>query len=342
MKLQRLIKSSVRKLKPYEPKLYQVPIKLDANELPFGFNHFLTEVLYVETNRYPDPYGTALKKAASRLWKVPIRNILLGNGSDELIYYIIGAFGGPVMVPSPTFSMYRIISTALGEQTISVKLDSKFDIPVKRFLNVIKEKKPKIIFFSIPNNPTGNSFSLEKVESILKAAPGIVVIDEAYQPFSNRNHLKLLKIFPNLLIMRTLSKVGFAGLRVGFLIGSRDTIDIVNRLRLPFNVNSLSQSIARLALERFDVIEEKIEIIKKERQVVFDAMKELPCIEVFPSEANFILFRTKAPKRVFRELLKRGVLIRDLSDEIAGCLRVTIGTPEENRVFLEALRECLS
>ncbi|RME67949.1 MAG: histidinol-phosphate transaminase [Nitrospirae bacterium] len=336
-----LIRRPVRKLKPYEPKLYDVPVKLDANELPYGFEDLLKEALNVSTNRYPDPYGRALKEAVSKLWKVPRTNILLGNGSDELIYYIVGAFGGPVMYPVPTFSMYGIIATGLGEKTIALKLDKDFDIPIKRFLSAIQKHRPKVIFLSIPNNPTGNVFSSDRVEAILKTTNGVVVIDEAYQAFSSTDYLPFLKKYPNLLIMRTLSKVGFAGLRVGFLIGSKEMIEVVNRLRLPFNVNALSQAIARAALENFSLIKERIETVKRQRQALYSAMKEIKGIEPFPSEANFILFRTKAPKKVFKGLLKRGVLIRDLTEEVPNCLRVTVGSPEENSIFIQALKESL-
>lgn len=341
MDIRSLIRKPVRKLRPYEPKLYDVPVKLDANELPYGFEDFLKEALSVKTNRYPDPYGRALKKAASRLWKVPVSNMLLGNGSDELIYYIIGAFGGPVMYPVPTFSMYGIIAAGLGEKTISLKLDKDFDIPLRRFLSAIHKHHPKVIFLSIPNNPTGNAFSKDRVEAILRSTKGVVVIDEAYQPFSSTNYLPFLKRYPNLLIMRTLSKVGFAGLRVGFLIANKEVIEVVNRLRLPFNVNALSQAIARVALEKFGPVRERIETVKKQRDVLYSEMKEIEGIEPFPSEANFILFRTKAPKKVFNGLLKRGVLVRDLTGEIPGCLRVTVGSPEENQVFLKALKESI-
>jgi histidinol-phosphate aminotransferase len=339
--IKRLIRKSVRTLEPYKAKEIACRVKLDANESPYSYPSLLKETMRIKTNRYPDPEGKALKREASKKWKVPVRNILLSNGSDELIYYLVTAFGGPVLYPTPTFSMYGIISTALGEKTIPVPLTDDFDIDIRKTEAKIKRYKPHLIFLSSPNNPTGNCFSEEKLLKILEMSSGVVVVDEAYQPFSEKNHLPLLKKYRNLAIMRTLSKIGFASLRVGFLISHPEVTEVVNRVRLPFNVNSLSQAVATEVFRNYDNIEKDIEKLKRERDRLYRRLRQLKGIEVFPSEANFILFRVKGAKTLHRRLLKEGVLIRDITSQIKNCLRVTVGTEEENEIFITTLARLL-
>lgn len=339
--LGKLVRPSICGLRAYNAKEIPCRVKLDANESPYAYAPRKVAELAarIETNRYPDPESKELKKIAGKRFGVSSENILQGNGSDELIYYLVAAFGGPVLHPVPTFSMYGIISRALGERDIAVPLDSEFDIDLKRTLMSIRKDKPKLIFLSSPNNPTGNCFSSEKILSIIEASKGIVVVDEAYQPFSSvRGFLPLLKDYPNLVIMRTLSKIGLAALRVGFLIADSRIIGEVNKVRLPFNVNSFSQAIASAALKDKGM-SASIKAIVAEREKLFPEMEKLPAIKPYPSEANFILFRVNDADTVYNNLLKKGVLVRNLNDGIKGCLRVTVGTPAENKIFLKALRE---
>ncbi|MGD1076264.1 MAG: histidinol-phosphate transaminase, partial [Thermodesulfovibrionales bacterium] len=287
-----------------------------------------------------DPEAKELKMAAGKRFGISSVNILPGNGSDELIYYLITTFGGPILHPVPTFSMYGIISQALGEKNIAIPLDERFDIDSGKTLNAVRKEKPKLIFLSSPNNPTGNCFSAERIMKIIDASKGIVVVDEAYQPFSSdRGFLPLLRDYRNLAIMRTLSKIGLAALRVGFLIADKEIITEVNKVRLPFNVNSLSQAIAVAALKEKNQLNVFIKTITSERERLFHEIAEIPGITPYPSEANFILFRVKDPDSMYHELLKRDVLVRNLNNSIKGCLRVTVGTPGENRIFLKALKE---
>jgi histidinol-phosphate aminotransferase len=339
--LKRLVRPSVRGLRAYDAKEIPCRVKLDANESPYAFDRRRIARLSsrVMTNRYPDPEAKELKKIAGKRFGVSPEKILQGNGSDELIYYLISTFGGPVLYPVPTFSMYGIISRALGEQDISVPLNAGFDIDLGRTLKAIKKEKPKLIFLSSPNNPTGNCFSSEKILKIIETSKGIVVVDEAYQPFSSeKGFLPLLKDYPNLIIMRTLSKIGLAALRVGFLIADAGTIREVNKVRLPFNVNSFSQAIATAALKDKGM-DAAIKTIVTERERLFPGMEKLGGVKPYPSEANFILFKVKKPDEVYNALLKRNVLVRNLSGGLKGCLRVTVGTPAENTFFLKALRE---
>ena len=266
--------------------------------------------------------------------------LLFGNGSDELIYYLIITFGGPVSYPVPTFSMYGIISQTLGEKKIELPLDKDFDLDVDGFLKALRKEKPKLVFLSSPNNPTGNCFSTERILKIIEASRGIVIVDEAYQPFSSETGmLPLLKDYRNLVIMRTLSKIGLASLRLGFMLGDPEIIREVNKVRLPFNVNSFSQAIAAAALKKKKEFRASIKNIVTERERLLEEMPKADGVIPFPSEANFILFRVEDPDYVYASLLKKGILVRNIKNAVPGCLRVTVGTPKENTAFLKALNE---
>ncbi len=340
MDIRRLVKKEVASLRAYQAKEIPCRIKLDANESPYGFEDALKAVGKIETNRYPDPEAKALKAVLAKDLGVRPQNLLQGNGSDELIYYLIATFGGPVLYPVPTFSMYGIISQALGEMKKEISLDQDFDIDLDRMIASLRQEKPKIVFLSTPNNPTGNCFSFEKILKIIEASKGLVVVDEAYQPFSSeKGFVPLLKDYKNLVIMRTLSKIGLAALRFGFLIADAEIIDEVNKVRLPFNVNALSQAVAIEALKKKKTLKAVIREIADERDRMISAMENIEGVRPFPSEANFILFRVKDPHTIYSRLLEKGILVRNLSDAVAGCLRVTIGTPKENVLFLRALEK---
>ncbi len=333
---------NIRSLCAYEAKEIPCKVKLDANESPYGFEEALKALNKIQTNRYPDPEAKELKKVIAKDFGVRHENILQGNGSDELIYYLITTFGGPVLYPIPTFSMYGIITQAIGEKKIEIQLDREFDLDIKEILMAIKKEKPRLIFLSSPNNPTGNCFSSERILKIIETTSSlrIVVVDEAYQPFaSEKGFLSLLEDFKNLMIMRTLSKIGLAALRVGFLIGHEDVIREVNKVRLPFNVNALSQAAAITALKDKKRMRSYIKAIVSERERLFAGMGEIKGITPYPSEANFILFKVSNPDRIYKGLLKKGILVRNMKGVVDGCLRVTVGMPEENTTFLKTLRQ---
>lgn len=340
--IKKLIKPEIRALKAYEAKEIPCLVKLDANESPYGFERQITSLKDIKTNRYPNPEARELRKVVARRWGISSDNILHGNGSDELIYYIITTFGGPVLYPVPTFSMYGIISKALGERIIEIPLTREFDIDIDRTLKEIRKKRPRLIFISSPNNPTGNCFSSEAILRIIEDSGGIVVVDEAYQPFSSRKGiLPFIKDYKNLLIMRTLSKIGLAALRVGFLIGDPEILAEINKVRLPFNVNSYSQAIAVRILNEKGLIDRAIKDITSEREGLFSALSGIKGVKPYPSEANFILFKVDHPEKVYRALLKRGILIRNIDSQMRGCLRVTVGTKRENSLFLDNLKEIM-
>jgi histidinol-phosphate aminotransferase len=335
MNIKSLVKPNIRSLRAYHAEEMPCRVKLDANESPYGFTALKT----VKTNRYPDPEAKTLRSILARQFKVKPENILHGNGSDELIQCLITTFGGTVLHPVPTFSMYSIISQAQGESSIGIPLDNKFDLDIEEMLKAIRKINPKIIFLSSPNNPTGNAFSADRILKIIKQSKGLVIVDEAYQAFSDKKSFSpLLKKYPNLIILKTLSKIGLAGLRVGFMIAQKDVIDEVNKVRLPFNLNALSQRLAVETLKNSALMRSEIEAIISERKRLFNEMKKIKGVKPYPSDANFILFRADESDKIYKELLKRGVLIRNMNGVIDGCLRVTVGTPKENSIFLRTLK----
>jgi histidinol-phosphate aminotransferase len=338
MKIKGLVKKGVSSLTAYSAKEIPCRVKLDANESPFGFGEALKAVQGIHTNRYPDPEAKRLIRLIAQDLGVEEDNILQGNGSDELIYYLIATFGGPVLFPVPTFSMYGIIAQALGEKKIAIPLNEDFDIDIEKTLAAIKKEKPRLIFLSSPNNPTGNCFSSDAILKIVDASGGLVVVDEAYQPFSSRRgFLPLLRDYENLLIMRTLSKVGLAALRLGFLAADSQIISEVNKVRLPFNVNALSQAVAAEALKEKKKMKEFIRDIVAERERLINEMEKIKGVKPFPSEANFILLGVGEAGKTYDALLKKGILVRNMHEAVPGCLRVTVGTRRENDAFLRAL-----
>ncbi len=338
---------------------YHVPdaggfIKLDAMENPYDWppemvDAWLDHLRQAHPNRYPDPQAPALKQALRRHAGVPEEMaILLGNGSDEIIQILlmalVGRAGATVLAPQPTFVMYREIARWLNLDFVGVPLRDDFGLDHEAMLNAIDRHRPKIVFLAYPNNPTGNLFDAAAVEAVIRAAPGLVVVDEAYAPFAGATFMDRLGEFDHLLVMRTLSKLGLAGLRLGFLAGPPVWLEQFDKLRLPYNINVLTQLSAEFALDHAEVFERQTAAIRAERDRLFQALAQLPGVEPFPSAANFILFRVAEADRVFEVLKRQRILIKNLSSAsgpLHGCLRVTVGTPEETQAFLEALRAVL-
>lgn len=354
MNIKKLTKPNIRSLKAYKAEEILCKIKLDANESPYSpysvqRTAYSAQKIFQTLNRYPDPEAKSFKKLIAKKFKVKPENILLGNGSDELIYYLITTFGGPVLYPVPTFSMYGIISQALGEKKAEIPLDDKFDLDLDKIFKEIRKHKPKLIFLSSPNNPTGNSFSPDRILKIIKFTSSLiprpsslVVVDEAYQAFSNKkSFLPFLKKYKNLIILKTLSKIGLAGLRVGFMMADSRIIKEVNKVRLPFNVNSLSQKISAETLKNRKLLQSFIKSIVSERKKFFNEMRKIKGLKPYPSDANFILFKIKDADKIYKKLLKKGILVRNMRGVINGCLRVTVGTPRENAIFLKTLKQLL-
>jgi len=349
MDIKLLVKKEVAELKAYAIEEPHAAIKLDAMENPYVLpEEMRRELAYrlasVEVNRYPDPEAKRLKARLSKYLGVPAANLVLGNGSDELIGMVISAFGGSpglIAYPTPTFSMYGIIARGLGQQVLELPLTPDFEIDFDGTLKLLMEKRPKVLFIAYPNNPTGNQFDRDKVRRLIAGTFGIVVVDEAYFSFSGDTFINELKEYPNLVVLRTLSKVGMAGLRVGIMAASVDVCREVNKVRLPYNLNSLSQAAAEYVLSKSDVIDGQVKVLIAERERLFKELSKVPGVYAYPSKTNFILFKTRESGNVYKGLMERGILIRDLNSPgpLADCLRVTVGTPEENAAFIAALRE---
>ncbi len=331
-------------------------IKLDAMENPYSWprdlvDEWLERLRECQPNRYPDPSASKLKSAIRACNNLPDSGeLLLGNGSDELIQILLMAVAGSnatVLAPEPTFVMYKQIARCLGIRFIGVPLvESDFSLDMGAMLNALKHYQPTIVFLAYPNNPTGNLFSESDILEVLESAPGIVVLDEAYAPFAESTFVPKLQLFDNLLVMRTVSKLGLAGLRLGFLMGSRSWIEQLEKLRLPYNVNVLTQISAEFALSHYLIFEAQTQQICEDRNLLFDQLETMEGLTVYPSQANFILFRLdKADAdHVFDALKGSGVLIKNMSSAggvLSDCLRVTVGTPDQNNCFIHALQKIL-
>jgi len=343
-------------------RAYHVPdaeglIKLDAMEnpylLPVELREKIMEVISrTKINRYPDPDASDLKQSLREAMGIPENmEIMLGNGSDELIQIIALAVthsDKTILAPEPGFVMYKIIADTVGAKYIGVDLDrDDFSLDREAMLSAIEEHQPAIVFLAYPNNPTGNLFDEDVISKIIHAAPGLVVVDEAYSAFSEKSFMQRVGEFDNLLVMRTLSKSGLAGLRLGYLVGPALWLNQLDKLRLPYNINMLSQKLAELILSRYDTLQQQAEIICANRSKLFEQLQIIEGVHPWQSSANFILFKSKNKSAdvVYEELIKQGILIKNVSGSspaLKDCLRVTVGTDDENEAFVAALKLALS
>lgn len=357
------IKNSVAKwIRPEIQALsaYHVPdstdtIKLDAMENPYRWPDELVEqwlkvIRQVELNRYPDPSARRLKQHLREAMAVPDdADILLGNGSDELIQMIMMAMAGKdrtVLSVEPGFVMYKMIATFMGMPYIGVPLKKDFSLDESTILASIKKHEPAIIFLAYPNNPTSNLFEQQAIRNIITAAPGVVVVDEAYHAFAEKSFMPMLNEYDNLLVMRTVSKMGLAGLRLGLLAGKTEWLSEFDKVRLPYNINILTQASAEFAIENIEVLNKQTQQICIDRMLLFKELSQIKNITVYPSQANFILVRVSKGKadNIFNQLKEQGVLIKNLNPAgglLADCLRVTVGTKEENKKFIELFKTIL-
>lgn len=333
---------------------YKVPvpddrIKLDAMENPYTWSSamrasWLQELEQIDVNRYPDAAALDLKEHLRAAYQIDLQyELLVGNGSDELIQIVCAAFASPaatVLSVDPAFVVYRSAAALYGMSYREVRLDSEFQIDTDAMLAGIVEHQPAVIFIAYPNNPTGNLFDSLAIEKIIDAAPGLVVIDEAYQPFARVTWLDR-ELPEHVVVMRTLSKFGLAGLRLGYLIGKAAVIEQLNKMRMPYNVNTLSMETASFSLRHHDVFDEQAEKILREKSRMQQALGSFAALEVYPSDANFILVRLPGKSQLlFDHLLDSGIRIKNLSgsaDSLTDCLRITIGTPDQNDCLLASL-----
>ncbi len=327
----------------------KVAIKMDANENPFAIQEPLKKRLgdklrLIDFNRYPPAGVPGLRERFAKYYGVKQNMIMPGNGSDELIQILCLAMKGRikgVLVPVPTFAMYKIIAVNTGNKVVEVPLDKKFDLDVEAMTARIKNNFPALIFLSSPNSPTGNLFSRGRIETLIKKTPGVVVIDEAYGAFSGQSLISLVKKFDNVIFLKTLSKLGMASIRLGFLIGNPDMINQLDKIRLPYNVNSLSQTAAGFFLDNEEEFSKQIKEIVKRRDELYRGLTGIRGIKPYPSRANFIFFSCAFDSnRIYNKLVAEGIAVKNLNlaPLMSDCIRVTVGSKKENEAFLRALK----
>jgi len=353
--VQRWVRPEIRALSAYQVPDATGLVKLDAMENPYTWPQELrrewAQLLQgLDVNRYPDPRGPALRERLYAAAGIPAgMELLLGNGSDEIIQMIALALAGPdrpVLSVDPGFVMYRMIAGFCGMPYVGVPLREDFALDLPALLQALEEHRPAVVFLAYPNNPTGNLFDAAALEQVLGRAPGLVVVDEAYAPFTDASFMDRLGSFDNLVVMRTLSKLGLAGLRLGFLAGPSAWLREFDKVRLPYNINVLTQASAAFALRHQGVFDAQTRAIRAERDRLQGALAALPGLTPYPSEANFILVRCPAGRAaaLFDGLKQRRVLVKQLHGAhplLEDCLRLTVGRPEENARLLEALAALL-
>ena len=339
--LKELTRPNIWALKPYSSARDEyngaaASVFLDANENPYNLPH----------NRYPDPLQRDLKAELTRIKQVKAENIFLGNGSDEAIDLVFRAFCEPgvdnVVAIDPTYGMYKVCADVNNVEYRKVLLDDAFQFTADALLAATDEHT-KLVFLCSPNNPTGNDLLRSEIEKTLAAFSGLVIIDEAYNDFSSApSFLQQLDKHPNLVVFQTFSKAwGCAAIRLGMAFASAEIISIFNKIKYPYNVNQLTQQQALSMLQRYDEIEGWVKELIAERGRLMDAFSTLTCVkEIFPSDANFFLARVTDAGAIYNYLVAKGIIVRNRSSiSLCGnCLRVTVGTPAENKTLLEALQ----
>ncbi|MDB5797569.1 MAG: histidinol-phosphate transaminase [Paucimonas sp.] len=354
--VEKIIRPEIRELSAYHVPSSDGFLKLDAMENPYRLPGALAQQLAqrlaaVALNRYPTPSYTGLKREICARLGVPAGfDILLGNGSDELISMVSVACARPgakVLAPVPGFVMYAMSARLAGLDFIGVPLQPDFSLNLPAMLAAVREHRPAITWLAYPNNPTANLFAERDLLDILEAVgnEGLVVIDEAYQPFAQASFMGRLAEFPNMAVMRTVSKLGLAGIRLGYMSASSALLAEFDKVRPPYNINVLTEAVAGFVLEHVDVLDQQAAALRAERSKLAAALAQLPGVTVLPSAANFLLLRVADADQVFARLLARKVLIKNVGKMhalLANCLRVTVSTPDENQLFLDALRASLA
>ncbi|MFL6681360.1 MAG: histidinol-phosphate transaminase [Burkholderiaceae bacterium] len=348
-RMSRFLRADVQGMHGYAVQPSAGFVKVDTMENPFRLPDALRRELgerlaEVALNRYPAERGDVLRAELAKHASMPADcDIVLGNGSDELISLLTLAAdvpGNVVMAPLPGFVMYEMSARLQGLRFVGVPLTPDFELDGPAMLAAVREHQPALLYLAYPNNPTANLWSDDVIDALIEAAPGLVVIDEAYQPFASRDSLARLRRHEHVLLMRTMSKFGLAGVRIGYLIGRKPLIAEIDKLRPPFNISVLNCEAALFALEHADEYARQAATIRAERDKLLRELQALPGVKPFPSEANMVLARVPDAKRVFEGMRARGVLVKNVSGLhplLADCIRITIGTPEENPQTLAAL-----
>jgi histidinol-phosphate aminotransferase len=352
-RLQRLIRSDVQGLHAYAIQPSAGLVKLDAMENPYRLPDPLQAELgrrlgSLALNRYPGERIHDLRAALASHARMPEGfDIMLGNGSDELISLLAMACdvpGATILAPVPGFVMYAMSARLQGLQFAGVPLTEDFELDEDAMLQAIARHQPSVIYIAYPNNPTANLWDDAVIDKIIEAAPGLVVLDEAYQPFSSRSYIDRIGRHDHVLLMRTLSKFGLAGVRLGYMIGPKALIAEVDKVRPPYNISVLNCEAALFALEHADVFAAQARELREQRAALQQALARLAGVKSWPSDANMILARVPDARKTFEGMKSRGVLVKNVSTMhplLANCLRLTVGTPGENAQMLAALQACL-
>jgi histidinol-phosphate aminotransferase len=352
-RISKLLRQDVQGMHAYAIQPSTGLVKLDAMEnphrLPPALQRELGERLgAIALNRYPGDRIETLRSELRKHAQVPAGfDLMLGNGSDELISLLAMACdvpGASILAPLPGFVMYGMSAQLQGLRFIPVDLTPDFQLDEQAMLAAIEREKPSIVYIAYPNNPTANLWDDAVIGRIIDAAPGLVVIDEAYQPFASRNYGQRIAKYDHVLLMRTLSKFGLAGVRIGYMVGPAALVAEIDKVRPPYNISVLNCEAALFALEHASVFEAQAAEIREQRQVLLDKLAALPGVKPFPSDANMILVRVPDPARAFEGMKARGVLVKNVSRMhplLAGCLRLTVGTADENTQMLAALQASL-
>jgi histidinol-phosphate aminotransferase len=342
--LNAITRENIRHLVPYSSARDEfhgeARVFLDANENSLG------SPLRKWYNRYPDPHHVRLRERISAVKGVPPEHIFLGNGSDEAIDILYRAFCEPgranVIVCPPTYGMYEVSANINDVAVKKVPLTDAYQLDLEAMEQAV-DGDTRIVWLCSPNNPTGNCLDRTGIETVLNNFDGLVVIDEAYVNFSrHRSWIPSLTEYPNLVVMQTLSKAwGLAGLRVGMAFASTGIVEVMNRIKPPYNINEASQSLALEAIDEVEQVNDMIRILVAERDRLARALWEMPLVvKVHPSDANFLLVQMKGARKVYEHLLEKGIVVRDRSTTpgCAECLRLTVGTPSENDLLIDALK----
>jgi len=346
--IEQWLRSDIKNIDAYHVPVSKDMIKLDAMESPFGVPEdlkveFLKCIEQSEVNRYPEADPSPLKDTLRSLMDIPDEfGILLGNGSDELIQLLALACSKDDLIMSfePSFVMYELVSKYVNLEYFGVQLDSNFDINLSDALLIIEREKPKIIFIAYPNNPTGNCFDYDAIIEIIKSTNSMVILDEAYYAYSDKSFLSEISNFPNLLVLRTISKIGFAGLRLGLLIGDQETIAQLNKLRLPYNINALTQTSANFLLQDKQRIINNAQIIIEERRRLAHELSLFSKFKVYPSQTNFILVHSEDAHSLHIALKENGILIKGFpkGSKLSDFIRISVSEPVENNILIDAIR----
>jgi histidinol-phosphate aminotransferase len=342
---QQLLRDNIRRLTPYSSArdefTGQALINLDANENSLG------SPLTRWYNRYPDPYQHLAKEAISTVKGIPAQNIFIGNGSDECIDLLYRCFCNPgtdnVIICPPTYGMYEVSANINDVEVRKAPLLDDFQ-PNLAHIETLIDKHTKIIWICSPNNPTGNSINRQDIEMVLNNFKGIVVIDEAYINFSKqKSFIQELPEYPNLIVLQTFSKAwGLAGLRLGLAFASTDIIQIMNKVKPPYNISQVAQELVLQAVREVEQVNDMITELVSMRDALSEVLAQMPVVEkVYPSDANFILVKIKEARKVYQFLLSKSIVVRDRSNVLLcnDCLRITIGTEQENTALVDALIE---